>query len=217
VAAVPLALLLGFYNAVAFGSPFHLSYRYVSNDYTQAQQAGFFGIHAPSMSDVRAVLVGGTGSSIGRGLLVTSPVLLACLAGLVLLWRRGLRWEAGIAVFVGALYFVYTAGYFLAYGGTSPGPRFFTPALPFLMLGLPEALRRWPRATVVLGLASIAVMTDNALAWFLNDRLRPTKLPETIYSNVGLPTTVGVALVCAASLAAAVVATASLRRPRPAF
>ena len=55
-------------------------------------------------------------------------------------------------------------------------------------------------------------MTDNALAWFLNDRLRITKLPETIYSNLGAPTGVGVALVCAAALAAAALATASFRR-----
>jgi hypothetical protein len=212
LAALPPAILLGFYDAVAFGSPLHLSYRYVANDYTKSQQSGFFGIHAPTASDVRAVLIGGSGTSVGRGLLITSPVLIACVAGLVLLWRRGLRWEAGIALFVGAAYFVYTAGYFLAYGGTSPGPRFFAPALPFLVLGLPDALRRWPWPTAALGLVSVAVMTDNSLAWFLNDRLRLSVLPETLWSNLGAPTEVGVALVCAAALAAAAVATSALRR-----
>jgi hypothetical protein len=207
--ALPAAVVLAVYDTAAFGSPFHLSYRYVANDYTAAQQQGFFGIHAPGVSDVRAVVIGGSGLSIGRGLLITSPVLLACVVGLWLLWRRGLRWEAAIAVFVAAAYFVYTAGYFLAYGGTSPGPRFFTPALPFLFLGLPEALRRWPRTTLALGVLSIAVMTLNSLAWFWNDRLRLTKLPETIYSNLGAPTKLGVALVCAGALAATALATAS--------
>ena len=39
------------------------------------------------------------------------------------------------------------AGYFDPYGGTSPGPRFFVPALQFLALGLAPAYARWPRLT----------------------------------------------------------------------
>src|SRR6185437_11560579 len=39
--AVPPALALGAYDWAAFGSPFHLSYRYVANAYTEAQHHGF--------------------------------------------------------------------------------------------------------------------------------------------------------------------------------
>ncbi len=38
-------------------------------------------------------------------------------------------------------------GYFLPYGGVSPGPRFFIPAVPFLAVGLAPAFARIPIAT----------------------------------------------------------------------
>ena len=47
---------------------------------------------------------------------------------------------------VAAAYFVYNAGYWLPFGGGTPGPRFLIPMLPFLALGLAVAWRRWPGA-----------------------------------------------------------------------
>ena len=40
---------LGAYDWAAFGSPFHLSYRYVANAYTESQHHGFFGIGVPTL------------------------------------------------------------------------------------------------------------------------------------------------------------------------
>jgi len=65
------------------------------------------------------------------------------------------------------LFLLSTAGYFLPYGGISPGPRFFVPALPFLALGLAPAFARWPRATSALAVASALAMTASALVWAL--------------------------------------------------
>ncbi len=129
--AVPPALALGAYDWAAFGSPFHLSYRYVANVYTERQHHGFFGIGVPTLGGLKDVLVG------TRGLLYFSPVLVAAAVGLWLLWRRGTRAEALLAAVVVVLFLLLDAGYFLVYGGGTPGPRFFAPALPFLALGLP--------------------------------------------------------------------------------
>ena len=97
------------------------SYRYVANPFAERQHHGFFGIGVPTLHGLREVLVG------NRGLLVFSPVLLAAAVGLWLLWRRGDRAEALLAAAVSLLFCLLSAGYFLPYGGGSPGPRFFGP------------------------------------------------------------------------------------------
>ena len=143
--ALPPALALGAYDWAAFGSPFHVSYSYVANAYTEEQHHGFFGIGVPTLGGLKDVLVG------TRGLLFFSPVVIAGAVGLWLLWRRGVRAEALVAAVVFVLFVLLNAGYFLVYGGGTPGPRFLAPALPFLALGFPCAIARWPRPTFVLG------------------------------------------------------------------
>ena len=87
--------LLGAYDWAAFGSPFHLSYQYVTDPaFSVHQSAGLFGIHLPTLHGTYLVLAG------NRGLLWDSPVLVAAGFGLVLLWRRGWRAEALVCAFV---------------------------------------------------------------------------------------------------------------------
>jgi hypothetical protein len=203
---VPPALALGAYDWAAFGSPFHLSYRYVRNEYTEQQRHGLFGIGSPSWHGLWEVLGG------PRGLLVWSPVCIAAAAGLWLWWRRGARAEALVAAFVVVAFVLVDAGYFLPYGGGSPGPRFLAPALPFLLLGLPAALARWRLPTLVLGLVSVVTMTVQALSWGVRSELSQAYLPgkndvmATIWSVAGLNRDAGAALVLAAALAAYAVA-----------
>src|SRR5919108_3980594 len=147
--AVPAGVVLGAYNWAAFGSPTHFSYGYVL---IPSQKEGFFGISAPTWSGLDRVFFG------DHGILREQPVLLLAAAGLVLLWRRGFRAEAAACGAVAVLFALMTSGYFDPYGGVSPGPRFFIPALPFLVVGLAEAYSRWPRLTSVIAVVSAAKM-----------------------------------------------------------
>jgi hypothetical protein len=156
--AVPPALALGAYNWAAFGSPFHLSYRYESSVYTSDVATGFFGIHAPTWHSIRLVLVG------DRGLLLVSPFLVAAAAGLIVLWRQR-RAEATVCMLVVLAFLALDCGYFAPYGGDSPGPRYLTPALPFLALGLPAVIARRRGLVTLLVAASVIASTAIALTW----------------------------------------------------
>ena len=177
----PGALVLGVYDWAAFGSPFHASYRYVANGFARAQAGGFFGISPPHWSAVWRVLVG------DRGLLVASPVAVVAAAGLVTLGSRQRR-EAIVCGVVSLAYLVLEFGYFLPYGGVSPGPRFLIPALPFLALGLPDALRRFRRTTIALGLWSVLASTFVRLTWSqIGIRGYPSALAHDFDRALSLP------------------------------
>jgi hypothetical protein len=157
-AAVGLAPALAF-SWWAFGTPFHPSYANAvlvpgesGHDVLGANAKGFFGIGTPSLRVALELLFS------ARGLLVLTPVVAICAAGLVLLWRRELRAEAALAGGVSAAYLVWNSGYYVPFGGFVPGPRFLIPALPLLALGLAPALRRWPLPTALLVLVSAGAM-----------------------------------------------------------
>jgi hypothetical protein len=211
VGGLPLVL----YDYAAFGSPLHASYRYVANVYAPDQAAGFFGISAPHADSVERVLFG------DRGLLVTSPVLALAFAGLAVLARRRPR-EAALCAAVTVAFLALEFGYFLPYGGISPGPRFFAPALPFLVLGLAEAWRRWRVTTLAAAAVSVIGSTVVALTWSslvsvgyretvwgelargaagAPSRLRGA-LTDNLLTSAGLPAGACAALVAAAALAA---------------
>jgi len=186
---LPSLLTLALYNDRAFGSPLHLSYRYHAT-FTE-QRRGFFGLGAPSLHGLWDTLFA------GKGLVTSSPVVLVAGAGLYLLWRRGRRAEAALCAAATLSFIVYNAGYFTPYGGTSPGPRFLVPALPFLALGLGHAYRRWPRVFALTALVSVASMIHASATW--NEQ--PSWTFVTIWSRwVGLPKEVGAALVCITAL-----------------
>jgi hypothetical protein len=159
IGVLPGALLLAAYDWAAFGAPWHTALGYVDNEFADEQSRGLLGVSLPTAHGLHLVLVG------NRGLLVVSPVLVAAAVGLWLLWRRGLRAEALLCAAVTAVFLLANLGYFLPYGGDSPGPRFFTPALPFLCLGLAPALARWRIATSVLAAVSVVGSTAVALTW----------------------------------------------------
>jgi hypothetical protein len=184
--AVPAVVALGAYNWLAFGSPLHLSYRYVGGSFEEAQSRGIFGIGSPRLESLRVTLLS------EHGLVVTSPVLVAAAAGLLLLWRRGFRAEALVAATIGLAFVLLEASYFLPLGGISPGPRFLTPALPFILLGLPLVLQQAPRAVAALVLASVAVCTFVSLTWFTLAGARA--LPGAVAASVAAVVAVGIAL-----------------------
>ena len=156
--ALPGLLLLAAYDTAAFGAPWRLSYSYVANRFEAEQSHGIFGVGAPHARSTYLVFAG------GGGLLVISPLLVAAAAGLVLLARRHRR-EAVVCGVVALAFVVLDCGYFLAYGGFSPGPRFLVPALPFLAVGLAPAFTRAPRLTAGLTALSVAATVARLLTW----------------------------------------------------
>ena len=210
---VPPALALAAYDWAAFGSPFHLSYRYIVGQLGDRQHQGFFGIGVPTWNGLREVLF------VDRGLLVFSPVLVAAAAGLVLMWRRGHRGEALVAAFVTVAFVLSDAGYFLPYGGGTPGPRFFAAALPFLMLGLPFAVARFRRTTLALAAASVFLTTADAVTWGVRketDRWYPghgfSDLSRTVWVWLGVNRIYGAGIALLLAFAALAVGILGLRR-----
>ena len=156
--SLPGWLVLAAYDWAAFGDPWHLSYSYKADQYAAQQSSGFFGIHLPYLHAIREVFLG------RGGLLFISPIVFAAAYGLFLLGRR---WKAE-AIVCGAVVIVFLfidTGYYDSYGGLSPGPRYFIPALPFLALGLGPAFAAHFRFTSLLTVLSIVPEMALMLTW----------------------------------------------------
>jgi hypothetical protein len=110
--------------------------------------------------------------------------------------RRGeQRAEANTILAVAALYFIYNAGYWLPFGGGTPGPRFLIPALPFVAIGLAYAYRRLPALTLGLAIPSGLLMVIGSITYPLIGRqgigtwadwLMEGKLEHTVLTAVGV-------------------------------
>jgi hypothetical protein len=153
--AVGVAPLL-LYNLWAFGSMTHFSYAdavkvpgFTGHDVLGLNDGGFFGIGMPSPRIAIELLFS------SKGLLTLSPVLAMAIAGLAVMYRRGKRAEALVIGGVALAFLVYNSGYYLPFGGGSPGPRFLIPILPFLGVPLAVAYRRWSALTIALAIPSI--------------------------------------------------------------
>ncbi|MEA2412072.1 MAG: hypothetical protein QOC77_2633 [Thermoleophilaceae bacterium] len=164
--AVLGALPLFAYNLWAFGSLTHLSYvnavmtQGVSgHDALGSNAGGFFGIGPPSPKVALDLLFA------AKGLLVLAPVLAMSLVGVVLMARRGRRAEAWTIVALAGVYLVYDSGYWLPFGGGTPGPRFLMPLIPFLALPLALAWRRYPVTTFALAVPSALFMLTATLTF----------------------------------------------------
>ena len=154
------------YQWWAFGSPLHTTYvgavaktGISGHDVLGLNDDGVFGITAPRIGDGLSLLFG------GRGLLTLTPVLVMAIAGVIAMRRSGRRAEANTIGALALCYLVYNAGYWLPFGGGSPGPRFLIPILPFLALGLGMAWRRWPAVTLALAAISATTMVTATMSY----------------------------------------------------
>ena len=124
-AVIPAAMLL-WYNWLSFGGPFSLGYSNLANGgFAAGMGRGILGVTWPSGETLVELLVG------PRGLLRLAPWFLLAPVGLLAARRRDLRREVLVCGAVVVLFLAFNAGYYLPFGGWTPGPRFLLPALPF--------------------------------------------------------------------------------------
>jgi hypothetical protein len=188
------------FNTWAFGNPLKLAYSDAvafpgrsGHDALGLNSDGFFGITMPRFDSATDLLFA------GRGLLVLTPILVMAVIG-VFMMRRRHRAEANTILAVAAVYFIYNSGYWLPYGGGTPGPRFLIPALPFVAIGLAYAYRRLPALTLGLAIPSALFMVVGFLTypligkqgigtwadWFAQGQLEHTLLTVLGVSNAWL-------------------------------
>ncbi len=157
--AIVPALLLAWYDWASFGSPFSLGYENLANGgFAAGMRQGILGVTMPR-PEVLADLIAGP-----RGLLRLAPWFVLVPLGLLAARRRDLRAEVLVCAAVVAAFLVFNAGYYVPFGGWTPGPRFLLPALPFaaVLVGLAPARARPPTAALVavaVVLVAIATVT----------------------------------------------------------
>jgi hypothetical protein len=136
-----VAVVLGAYQAAAFGSPLHLGYSSEDSPEGIGMQQGLFGITYPTLHVAYEVLLGSY-----RGLLPLAPLMVLAPIGLFLLARTpDHRRGAVVAALVAAFYLFLNLSYRYWEGGWAYAPRHLTPGLPFLALGLAALWDAWPR------------------------------------------------------------------------
>ena len=184
------------FNLWAFGSPLKLAYGDAvafpgasGHDVLGLNSAGFFGITAPRFDSGVDLLLS------GRGLLILTPVLIMGVVGAFMMRRDGHRAEANTILAIAAVYFLYNSGYWLPFGGGTPGPRFLIPALPFVAIGLAYAYKRLPALTLGLAIPSGLMMLAGTLTYPLLGRqgtgtwadwLMEGKLEHTVLTAFGV-------------------------------
>jgi hypothetical protein len=153
--ALPCVAVLLIYQRAAFGSAFHPSYSYYPTGAFPWMKHGYLGLTYPHIGLVFRLLF-----SYRRGLLLSGPVLYAAPFGLRWLWKLpATRAAAATASAVAAYYLLFQAS-FSSYSGWSYGPRYLSPGLPLLCVGLAPAWdyasKRW--RTVVAALAGVGFL-----------------------------------------------------------
>jgi hypothetical protein len=183
------------FNTWAFGNPLKLAYGDAvafpgtsGHDLLGLNSHGFFGITAPRFDSAISLLLA------GRGLLVLTPIVVMSVVG-VFMMRHRHRAEANTILAIAAVYFIYNSGYWLPFGGGTPGPRFLIPALPFLAIGLAYAYKRLPAVTLGLAIPSALMMVVGTLTYPLIGRqgtgtwadwLMEGKLEHTVLTAFGV-------------------------------
>jgi hypothetical protein len=154
------------FNAWALGSPLDFAYSsavavqgYSGHAVLGLNDPGFFGIGLPRPGAALDLLVA------SRGFLTVTPVLAVAVAGAFLMRQSRWRAEANVVLAVTAVFFIYNAGYWLPFGGGTPGPRFMIPTLPFLALGLAVAYRRMPALTLAMAIPSAIFMLAGSMTY----------------------------------------------------
>ncbi len=129
--ALPFAILLGWYQLDAFGSPFRVSYEFVQNrTFASWHAQGLMGLTWPKASSLAGNLF-----SPARGLFAFSPAMLIAILGLRPYVRESPK-EGVLALGVTAFYLFFAASFLYQAWGWMLGPRHLAPLMPFLVTPL---------------------------------------------------------------------------------
>jgi len=147
--------VLFWYLYAAFGA-LRPSYSYYdATSFSFMQQQGYLGLTYPHPDRVLKLLFG-----CSRGLFVASPVMLAAVVGLWLMWKR-FRGPTFVVGAIAVYYFLFNASFYWWKAGLTFGPRYAGACIPLLCLGLAIA---WTissiagrSALIVLALGSVFV------------------------------------------------------------
>jgi hypothetical protein len=155
--ALPCLVALMAYQHAAFGSLFNPSYAYYPPGAFSWMRHGYMGLTYPRIDVALKLLFG-----CRRGLLFSGPAVLAAPFGLGLLAKHPETRRAAVAgASIAAYYFLFHASFSSWPAGWSYGPRYMSPGLPLLCLGLAplwDHLRpRWKIAIGVLAAAGVGL------------------------------------------------------------
>ena len=136
--AIPCMAVLLIYQWAAFGSASRPSYSYYPPGAFPWMKHGYLGLTYPHIDVALKLLF-----NCRKGLLFAGPVVFAAPVGLRWLWKQPpSRASAAAAAAVAGYYFLFNAS-FPGVPGWSYGPRYLSPGLPLLCLGLSPL---WDRA-----------------------------------------------------------------------
>lgn len=147
------ALELSAYHLACFGSPLALATSHQSSLFTDPGACWLGAFGPPDPRALAGLLV-----SPYRGLLFSSPILALAFYGLWRAWRGPRRREALLCGAVFLAFLTMNAAFRQWHAGSTFGPRYLVPALPFLGLLLAPAFARLPRLALTLGVVSVAAM-----------------------------------------------------------
>lgn len=148
---LPAGVVQCWYNTVCFGGPLNSSYDY-ANDMVMVRINGrLFGW--PRLENIAGLLV-----LPYRGLVVSSPIYLMALPGILLLLNQE-RWRIEAVTFIGIsmLFLLYIAGFYAWHGGSSVGPRYLVPAFPFMFMLTVFAAPRFPKMFIIVAAVSFVI------------------------------------------------------------
>ncbi len=148
---IPAGLFQLYYNWVCFGGPLESSYAHANPAVMFYKNGSLFG--RPTIRTLLELTI-----LPYRGLLVSSPILLMAVPGIVLLFRKkNLRAELLFTTAISLIFLFFVSSIHAWYGGSAPGPRYLVPAYPFMFLLTVFAFKKFPRIYTALALLSISI------------------------------------------------------------
>ncbi len=157
---LPFGLLLGWYNAAAFGSPFASSYRYLGR-FPEISNTGFLGFSQPSLEALWGVTF-----SPYRGLFFLSPFLLLAIPGFWYLLRmRQWRPEGVLWLSLVLTQLALVSAWYDWRGGFAIGPRNLLNILPFMMPPVAACILVWREKRLLRVLAWGMATVSFGIVW----------------------------------------------------